>query len=145
MTPFVSSTPEVTGARQRMIPSSRCSLPTAAAPIAVASSRASVTAARASLVTTSRRCLRAGLLVGQLDPDEVAVAAVRGLAGDPDRARDVAEGPAGVERARDLQALERVELLAQRAHRPQRGRRLPGADRVLEQLAQAFGRGGHLL
>ena len=128
------------GARQRMMPSSRCSLPTVAAPIDDASSRASVTAARASLVTHEPVvCLRLGLAVGKLHPREIAIAAVRGLARDADRARHVAEGLAGVERAGDLQALEGVQLLAQRGHRAQRGCRLARAYRVLDELPQAVG------
>jgi hypothetical protein len=82
--------------------------------------------------------LRLGLAVGKLDPGEIPVAAVRGLAGDADRARHVAERLAGVERAGDLQALEGVQLLAQRGHRAQRRRGLARAHRVLDELAQAI-------
>ena len=80
-----------------------------------------------------------GRAVGQLHAREVAVAAVRGLARDPDRARHVAERLAGVERACDLQALERVEFLPQRGHRTQRRGRLAGAHRMLDEFAQAVG------
>ena len=68
---------------------------------------------------------------------ELAVAPVRGLARDAERAGDGAVGAAGVERAPGLDALEGVELAAQRGQRVQRDLRVRGADGVLEQLGEA--------
>ena len=82
-----------------------------------------------------RRLARAGRRLGR--GGEVAVAAVGGLAGDAERAGDRAVGAARVQRAPGLDALEGVELAAQRRQRVQRDLGVGGADGVLEQLDQA--------
>ena len=117
------------------MPSSRCSEPIRAAPSAVASSAASWTAARASGATAQAHGLAAGRRLG--GGRELAVAPVRGLARDAERARDGAVGAAGVQRAPGLDALERVELAAQRGQRAQRDLGVGRARRVLEQLGEA--------
>ena len=80
------------------------------------------------LVGAGRRLGRGG---------ELAVAPVGGLAGDAERAGDRAVGAARVQRAPGLDALEGVQLAAQRRQGVQRDLGLGGADRVLEQLDQA--------
>ena len=77
--------------------------------------------------------------VGHLDARKVAVAAMRGLARDAEGAGDRAEGLPRIQGACDLQALEGIELLAQGRHRPQRRRRLGGADGVLDEIAEPVG------
>ena len=136
VTPPASSTRDTLGTRLRMIPSSRCSLPTARAPIARASSRASVTAARASLVTTRRPC--SARSSGSDTPARSRYRRCAAWREMPSaRATSVNDCPR-IERPRHLEALERVELLAQRRHRPQRRARLAGAQGVLDELPQPF-------
>ena len=85
-----------------------------------------------------RGLARAGRRLGR--GREVAVAAVGGLAGDAERAGDRAVGAARVQRAPGLDALEGVQLAAQRRQRVQRDFGVGGPDGVLEQLDQADGR-----
>ena len=65
---------------------------------------------------------------------QLAVAAVRGLAGDAERAGDRAVGASALQRPPRLDALERVELAAQRRERAQGDLGLRGPDRVLDQF-----------
>ena len=82
-----------------------------------------------------RGSLGAGRRLGR--GGELAVAAVRGLAGDAERAGDGAVGAAGVQRPPGLDALEGLQLAAQRRQRVQRDLGVRGADGVLEQLGEA--------
>ena len=102
----------------------------------LASSLASWTAARASGATRSRDGLAARRRLGR--GRELAVAPVRGLAGDPERAGDGAVGGCRRPAPPGLDALEGVQLAAQRGQR--RAARPPGPRRaigVLEQLGEA--------
>ena len=101
-------------------------------PWRVASSRARISAARAS-----------GESVGRRGGRQVAVAAVRRLARDAERLRDRGERLARLQGARDVRALEHVELAPQRGQAGERARRFGDGERALEQRDDLRGIGGH--
>ena len=136
VTPADRSAAAATGSPARRMPSSRCS-----EPISVGAERGRLLAgelhggAGLGRDPQPRGLARAGRRLGR--GREVAVAAVGGLAGDAERAGDRAVGAARVQRAPGLDALEGVQLAAQRRQRVQRDFGVGGPDGVLEQLDQA--------
>ena len=138
-TPLARSAAAATPSPPRRMPSRRCSEPSRGAPSAFASSPASCTAARASGATRSFGAVgRAGRGLGR--GGELAVAAVRGLAGDAEGAGDRAVRRAAVQRLPGLDAFEGVQLAAERGQVVERDLGIRGVDGVLEELGDAFGR-----